>query len=584
MILLCYTVDMYIETVANRHSPPCVLLRESYRVGSQVKKRTILNLSHWPPARVEDLRILLHGGRAVSSLEESFDIVRSRSHGPVAAVLGTLRRLGLEKILAARPSRERDIVVAMMAQRILQPGSKLAAARELGELSGSSTLADLLQLESVSEDDLYAALDWLGERQDSIENVLARKHLAEGVLVLYDVTSTYFEGRTCPLANYGHSRDGKKDKLQIVFGLLCTGEGIPVAVEVFEGNTKDSKTVAAQIAKIRERFELRRVVLVGDRGMLTEARLREDVRPVEGLDWITALTAPQIRGLVETQVLQLSLFDEQDLAEIYSPDYPGERLIACYNPWLAEERARKRDELLQATEKELDKIRTATHREKRPLRGREEIGLRVGKVLGHFKVGKHFRLTITDTGFAYQREEERIRQEARVDGIYIIRTSVEDRTLGSEQVVGSYKRLSKVERAFRRMKTVDLKVRPIYHRLSKRVRSHVFLCMLAYYVEWHMREALAPLLFDDDDRETAGAMRGSVVAPAQRSPHALQKVETHETEDGLPVQSFQSLLKSLSSIVKNHHQPKSVQLPAFDKITVPNILQQRAFDLLHLRL
>ncbi len=575
---------MYIETVRNRNSPPCILLRESYRVGKQVKKITLLNLTHWPPQLVEEFRALLKGGSVVENLEDSFDIVRSRSHGHVAAVLGTLRRLGLDKMIASRRCRERDLVVAMIVHRLLRPGSKLATARELGEWSGSTTLADLLEVESAGEDELYAALDWLRSRQDCIEQALARKHLANGVLVLYDVTSTYFEGRTCPLAKHGHSRDRKKDKLQIVFGLLCTEEGIPVAVEVFEGNTKDSMTVEAQIRTIRERFQLDRVVFVGDRGMLTEARLREDVRPVEGLDWITALTAPQIRELVKTEALQLSLFDEQDLFEVVSPEYPGERLIACRNPFLADERARKREDLLQATERELDKIVAATQREKRPLRGRDRIGIRVGKVLGRFKVAKHFLLTLTDAGFAYQRNEERIRQEAHVDGVYMLRTSVAEPTLNTDNVVGSYKRLSTVERAFRSMKTVDLKVRPIYHRLSDRVRAHVFLCMLAYHVEWHMRQALAPLLFDDADKETAAALRDSPVEPAQRSPEALQKAETKITDDGFPVQSFHSLLQCLAAIVTNRHQPKSARLPAFEKTTLPNPLQQRAIDLLHIRL
>jgi len=575
---------MYIETVRNRNSPPCILLRESYRVGNQVRKRTLLNLTHWPPQLVEEFRALLKGGSVVENLKDSFDIVRSRSHGHVAAVWGTLRRLGLDKMIASRRCRERDLVVAMIVHRLLRPGSKLATARELGEWSGSTTLADLLEVESAGEDELYAALDWLRSRQDSIEQALARKHLANGVLVLYDVTSTYFEGRTCPLAKRGYSRDGKKDKRQIVFGLLCTGEGIPVAVEVFEGNTKDSLTVEAQIRTMRERFQLDRVVFVGDRGMLTEARLREDVRPVEGLDWITALTAPQIRELVKTEALQLSLFDEQDLFEVVSPDYPGERLIACRNPFLADERARKREDLLQATERELDKIVAATQREKRPLRGRDRIGIRVGKVLGRFKVAKHFLLTLTDAGFAYQRNEERIRQEAHGDGVYMLRTSVAKPTLNTDNVVGSYKRLSTVERAFRSMKTVDLKVRPIYHRLSDRVRAHVFLCMLAYYVEWHMRQALAPLLFDDADKETAAALRDSPVEPAQRSPEALQKTETKITDDGFPVQSFHSLLQCLAAIVTNRHQPKSARLPAFEKTTLPNPLQQRAFDLLHIRL
>lgn len=579
-----YNVVMYIDTIPNRNSPPCILLRESYRVGNKVRKRTLLNITHWPPQLVEDFRTLLNGGNAVSSLENSFDITRSRSHGHVAAILGTLRRTGLDKLLASRRCRERDLVVAMIVNRILQPGSKLATSRELGEWSGSTTLADLLDVESATEDELYAALDWLRNRQDGIEQALARNHLSDGVLVLYDVTSTYFEGHTCPLSCLGFSRDGKKDKLQIVFGLLCTGEGIPVAVEVFEGNTKDCMTVEAQIRKIRERFALNRVVFVGDRGMLTEARLREDVRPVEGLDWITALTAPQVRQLVETKTLQTSLFDVCDLAEIHSPDYPGERLIACYNPFLADERTRKREDLLQATEKELDKIIAATQREKRPLRGRDKIGLRAGKVLGRFKVAKHFRLTITDTGFTYERRQERIEQEAKVDGIYIIRTSVEEPVLSAEKVVYSYKRLSTVERAFRSMKTVDLKVRPIYHRLAERVRAHVFLCMLAYYVEWHMRQELAPLLFDDADKELAETLRDSVVAPAQRSPQALQKSQTQMTEDGFPVQSFQSMLQCLGAIVMNRHQPKDSRFPAFDKITLPNPLQQRALELLQISL
>lgn len=575
---------MYIDSIPNRHSPPCILLRESYRVEGKVRKRTLSNLSHWPPHLVDEFRVLLKGGHAVETLETCFDTVRSRSHGPVAAVLGALRQIGLEKILSSRRSRERDLAVAMIVHRILDPGSKLSTARELHELSGSTTLADLLEVESATEDELYAALDWLGERQDSIEQTLARKHLSDGVLVLYDVTSTYFEGHTCPLARYGYSRDGKKDKLQIVFGLLCTGEGIPVAVEVFEGNTKDSMTVAAQIHKIRERFHLRRVVFVGDRGMLTEARLREDVRPVEGLDWITALTAAQIRGLMNANALQLSLFDERDLAEIYSPDYPGERLVACRNPLLADERAHKREELLQATEKKLDEIVAATQRDNRPLRGRDKIGLRVGKVLGRFKMAKHFRLTITDTEFAYERDQERIGQEARVDGVYIIRTSVDEQALDAENVVGSYKRLSAVESAFRGMKTICLKVRPIHHRLARRVRAHVFQCMLSYYVEWHMRKKLAPLLFDDDDPDTAEALRGSVVAPAKRSPKALQKAHTKKTEDGFPVQSFHSLLQCLSSICMNRHHSKNSHFPNFDKSTHPNPLQQRAFDLLEISL
>ena len=574
---------MYIDTVPNRNSPPCILLRESYRVGNKVKKRTLANLTDWPPEVIEGFRMLLRGGAVVENLAESFEVVREYPHGHVAAALGTLRQIGLEKILSARRCRERDLAVGMIVARILEPRSKLATARGFSAETCSHSLGKVLGVECANEDDLYEALDWLGDRQERIEKTLARKHLENGVLVLYDITSTYFEGRTCPLARYGHSRDGRKDKLQIVLGLLCTGEGIPIAVEVFEGNTKDSKTVGRQIRKIREGFGIERVVLVGDRGMITQARIDEELRGEEGLGWITALTATQIRKLLEAKALQLSLFDEQDLAEIESPDYPGERLMACRNPLLADERARKREELLQATEKELDKIVAATRRPKRALRGRDRIGVRVGKVLGRFKVGKHFDLTITEDTFEYKRNTERIDQEALLDGIYIIRTSVSADCLNSEDAVGSYKRLSAVERAFRSMKTVDLRVRPIFHHLERRVRVHVFLCMLAYYVESHMRHALAPILFDDEDVATARALRVSIVTSAKRSPEAAKKACTKRTEDDLPVHSFRTLLRDLATITISRHQPKHPNLPAFEKITIPTAVQQRALDLLGVR-
>jgi hypothetical protein len=575
---------MYIEKIPNRNSPPCILLRESKRQGKRVIKHTLANLSDWSPELVEGLRVLLKGGVAVESLNDSFDVVRSRAHGHVAAVLGVLRRLKLESLLDSRRCRERDLAVAMIVSRILAPGSKLALARELDESSASTTLAEELGVEGADEDALYAALDWLGERQERIENALAKRHLSDGVLVLYDITAAYFEGRCCPLARYGHPHGGPKNKLQIVFGLLCNGDGVPVAVEVFEGNTKDCTTVAAQVAKIRERFGLQSVVFVGDRGMLTAARLREDLRPVEGMDWITALDARQVQGLMKNQDVQPSLFDERNLAEIHSPDYPGERLIACRNPLLAEQRARKREELLQATEKELNQIVEATKREKRPLRGQDKIGIRVGKVLGRFKVGKHFQLTINDEEFTYERDGERIEREACLDGVYVIRTSVESEDLSAEKTVASYKRLSSVERAFRCMKSVDLKVRPIHHRLENRVKAHVFLCMLAYYVEWHMRQALAPLIHDDIDKEGAEAERDSVVEPAKLSPQAKEKRRNRKTPEGAPLPSFQSMLKVLSAITRNRIQPKINDMPAFDKLTVPNPLQQRALDLLNLRL
>jgi hypothetical protein len=427
-------------------------------------------------------------------------------------------------------------------------------------------------------------MDWLLARQGRVEQALARRHLTDGGLILYDVTSTYFEGRKCPLAKFGHPREGRRDKLQIVFGLLTNGDGCPVAVEVFEGNTGDPKTVPAQITKIRERFRIARVVLVGDRGMLTDARLREDLRPIEGLDWITALRAPAIQALAAGGALQLSLFDEQALAEITHPDYPGERLIVCKNPLLAEERARKRGELLAVTARELATIAAATARAKRPLRGQARIALRVGKVLGRRKVGKHFTLEITDTSFRAARDEAAIAAEAALDGIYILRTSVGADRLPTAEVVRSYKRLAAVERAFRSLKTVDLKVRPIHHRKADRVRAHVFLCMLAYYVEWHMRRALAPMLFDDDDPAAGEAERRSVVAPAQRSPRAKAKARTKRTDEGEPVHSFQSLLRHLRTIVKDRIRLKSDAAIEFDKLTTPTPLQQRALDRLGISL
>lgn len=575
---------MYIETIPNRNSPPCTLLRESYRVGKQVKKRTILNLTHWPDQLVEDLRILLKGGTAVQSLSDSFEIVRSLPHGHVAAVLGTLRRLGLDRMISSRRCPQRDRVIAMIVSRIIRPQSKLALTRSVNQETCTSTLGELLELNGIDENDLYAAMDWLLEHQETIEKKLAQKHLKEGVLVLYDLTSTYFEGKTCPLARYGYSRDGKKDKLQIVVGLLCTVEGIPIAVEVFEGNTKDSQTLSNQINKVRNKFGIQRVVFVGDRGMITQARIREELQPVEGLDWITALTAPQVRKLMEDDSLQPSLFDERDLGEIDSPDYPGERLIACLNPFLADERACNREDLLQATEKELDKIVAATQRAKRPLQGKDQIGIRVGKVLGRFKVGKHFCLTITDTCFQYERDTERIRQEESLDGIYVIRSSVPDPPLSAEELVRSYKGLSVVERAFLGMKTMDLHLRPIHHRLPDRVRAHVFGCMLAYYVEWHIRKRVAPILFEDDEPQEGEALRESVVAPSQRSPKAKRKAQTKRTEEGEPVHSFQTLLDDLATIAKQRCQPNHPHIPTFEKTTIPTPLQQRAFDLLHVRI
>src|SRR6266567_1261391 len=542
---------MYVESVPNRSSPPAILLRESSRIDGKIVKRTLANLSAWPATQVDNLRRLLKGESLVSPAD-AFQIQRSAPHGHVAATLGTLRRLGLEPILSRSPSRERDLVVAMIAARILEPASKLATARGFHPQTATSSLAAVLGLdEAVEESQLYYALDWLLQRQYSIENALAKRHLGEGSLVLYDVSSTYFEGRHCPLARFGHSRDERSGNPQIVFGLLTTSEGCPVAVEVFEGNTGDPKTVAPQVDKLRQRFQLKQLILVGDRGMLTSARIREDLQPQEGLQWIAALKSIQIQQLVKGGSLQFSLFDQKDLAEIRHPSYQGERLIACRNPLLAEERGRKRNELLAATEKQLNKIVEATKRKKRPLRGRKEIGLAVGKVLGRYKMGKHFSLSIEDHGFRCQRKQDSIEREAALDGIYVIRTSVSAEKLSSDQVVGCYKRLSDVERAFRSLKSVDLKIRPIYHYLPDRVRAHVFLCMLSYYVEWHMRQALAPILFDDDDPQAAEAARKSIVSPAERSPKAKSKDLFKRTEDGMPVHSFQTLLKDLATLTRN---------------------------------
>jgi transposase len=570
---------MYIERVPNRHSPPAVLLRESYREGGRVKKRTLANLSHLPDATIEGLRRVLRGD-TVAGAHDAFTIERSRPHGHVAVVLGTLKKLGLDRLMAARRSPERDRAVALIVARVLAPDSKLATARSLAGESATSTLGEMLGLETVEAEDLYAAMDWLGARQAKIEKALAERHLHDGTLVLYDVSSSYFEGRSCPLAAIGHSRDGKKGSLQIVFGLLCNADGCPVAVEVYEGNTGDPTTLKVQIEKVRHRFGLARVVFVGDRGLLTSARIREELAPVDGLDWVSALRAEQVRKLAEDEgPLQLSLFDKTDLAEIRHPDFPGERLIACFNPLLAAERARKREDLLQATERELEKVAAATRREKRALRGQDKIGLRVGKLLGRFKMAKHFEITITQTAFTYARKTEAIAAEARLDGIYVLRTSVSDKVLGAEDTVRAYKDLAKVERAFRCLKTVDLHVRPIHHRLEQRVRAHVLLCMLAYYVEWHMRRAWAPLLFAEDDPADAATRRASPVKPATRSASAEAKALSKKTPDGDTVHRFRGLLDHLATLTKNTIQPAE-DLPPFERLTVPTPLQQRAFDLL----
>ena len=573
---------MYIATVPNRNSPPAILLRESYRQDGKVKTRTVGNISHLASHQIEALRLILAGSPPSPStpLQDSFLIARSLPHGHVAAVLGCLRNLHLDSILDPSSSRQRDLVIAMIVARIVDPASKLATARGFHCDTLHHSLGEMLHLDSADETELYQAMDWLLPHQSRIEQALAKRHLSQGGLVLYDLTSTYFEGRHCPLAKLGHSRDDKSGKLQIVFGLLTNASGCPVAVEVFAGNTSDPKTVATQVVKLRQRFGLSEMVLIGDRGMITSARIREDLPATQGIQWISALRASQIQKLAAGGQLQMSLFDQTDLVEIAHPDFPGERLVACFNPLLAEERARKRPELLAATEKQLEKIAAATQRPKRPLRGKQNIGVRAGKILNRYKMGKHFQLRIEEDSFHYERKTANIEREQNLDGIYVIRTSVKKETLSSQEVVASYKSLSGVERAFRSLKTVDLQVRPIHHRLPDRVRAHILLCVLAYYVEWHMRQLLAPILFDDDDKRQAQAARASIVAPAQRSATAKLKALTKQTADGIKVHSFQSLIGDLATIVKNRIQPTDRNIPVFDMLTQPTTIQQRALDLL----
>ena len=468
--------------------------------------------------------------------------------------------------------------------RIIDPASKLATARGLSTDTCNSTLCEILKIQDAEADELYEAMDWLSERQAEIEQRIAAKHLCEGSLILDEVPSTYFEGTTCPLAHYGYSRDKKKGKLQIIFGLLCNAAGCPIAVEVFEGNVNDATTLSPILEKVRTRFGIKRLVLVGDRGVLTSARIEEELKGVEGLDWITALRAPQIRELVEQEAIQLSLFGQKDLAAIQSPDYPGERLIACRNPFLAEERATTREALLQATEKELDKIVTATTRSHRRLVGAEKIGVRVGKIINRYQVAKHFHLLITDNSFSYERNSDKIEAEAKLDGMYVIRTSVSESVLDDSKTVKTSKSLSQVEQAFRCYKTIDLKVRPIYHRLAHRVRSHVFLCRLAYYVEWQMRERLAPLLFEEEDW-LEPVEPNSVIVPNKSQTPAKRKASTKRTSENFPVQSFRTLLTNLATITKNRVQPKLGGVSvSFDKLTIPSSLQQKAFDLLEVSL
>jgi transposase len=580
---------MFIETVANRESPPAVLLRESYRdEQGRSQKRTLANLSKLPRDVIEALKALLKGGTVIGTGPGELEIERSLPHGHVAAVLAIVRKIALDRLIlstAKDPTSRRhcDLVVAMMVDRLIEPRSKLGFVRAVDQETAISSLGAVLGLGKVKEREAYEALDWLLDRQTRIENGLARRHLEDGVLVLYDVTSSYFEGRRCPLARYGHSRDHRRDRLQIVYGLLCTRQGLPIAVEVFDGNTGDPSTLRVQIEKVKDRFAISRMVLVGDRGMITSARIRDDLRPA-GLDWITCLRAPAIQALAnDNGPLQLSLFDERNLAEISAPDmFPGERLIVCRNRDLAVERARKREDLLVATERELTRVQEQVCRKNARLKSAAEIGMAVGAILNRKKMAKHFDVKVADGYLSSQRRIEQIEEEARLDGIYVIRTSVPAEHLDAAETIQAYKDLSRVERAFRSLKTVDLEIRPIRHWTAQRVRAHVFLCVLAYHVEWLLREALAPLLFHDTELAAARAERTSPVAKTEPSEAAKAKKATKRSADGHPVMSFADLIAYLGTFTRNTMRVPMRPKHRFTLYSKPTPLQDAAFKLLEL--
>lgn len=570
-----YYMAMYIDIIPNRKSPPAVLLRESVREGNKVRKQTLANLSALSMHQVESIRRVLKGENLVA-VAERFEVAASTLHGHVEAVRTAMKRLGFEELLASRSCRERDLIMSLVAARILEPDTKLATTRWWH----TTTLPSTFGVSDADEDDLYDAMDWLLDRQAHIEKKLAARHLRMDGLVLYDLSSSYFEGSSCPLAKLGHNRDGKKGTLQVNYGLLADARGCPVAVSVFDGNTGDSTTLIEQVRTVRERFGVKTFVAVGDRGMISQKQVDElkDNKDNAGIEWITALKTQTIRNLVEGGELQLELFDERNLFELTHPDYPGERLVACRNPELRKLRAHKRQSLLEATARELKQVQGMTRRGK--LMGKDVIGVRVGKVVNKYKVAKHFVLDIRDEDFDFSIDETKVAAEASLDGVYVIRTSLAAKRVSAEDAVRSYKLLSQVERAFRSMKTMDLKVRPIHHHLEKRVRAHIFLCMLAYYVEWHMREALRPMLFCDEDQDAKKTR--DPVAPAKRSEAALKKAHSKLLEDGTAAHSFQTLLKTFSTIVRNACRTPGARpdAPTFEVITMPNAQQRRAYELL----
>ena len=563
---------MYIATIPNRGSPPAILLREGYREAGTVKTRTLANLSKLPADAIAALRQVLKGDTLIKA-DDAFEAITSRHHGHVQAVLDAMRRLGVAHLIASRPSRQRNLVVAMVAARILAPDSKLATTRWWHV----TTLPTLLGVADADEDELYTAMDWVLTRQPRIEKTLAARHLHNDGMALYDLSSSYFEGSTCPLAARGRNRDGKKGTLQVNYGLLTDRRGVPVAVSVFKGNTGDPTTLLPQVDTVRKAFGLERVVLVGDRGMITQKQV-DALRTIDGIDWITALRPEAIRRRVDGGTLHMGLFDERTLFELTHPDFPGERLVACRNPELATRRAHTRTSVLDATVNELEKVRRMVGRGR--LRGQDDIGVRVGKVVNKYKVAKHVRLTIEDARFDFDIDTDRVAAEAALDGIYVLRTSLPEERITAEETVRSYTRLTQVERAFRSLKTVDLQIRPIHHRLEHRVRAHIFVCMLAYYVLWHMLEAWRPLLFGDEDQH-AKATRDAV-APATRSEAALRTVHSKTLDDGSEVQSFHTLLTLLSGIIRNVCRVSGAppDAPTFDVVTTPSATQQRAFQLL----
>ncbi len=576
---------MYIEAVPNRNSPPAILIRESYRDDNgKVKKRTLANISDWDPEVIAGLKVLFKGGTASAlPLEDQFTIERSLPHGHVAAVLGVFRQLGLHNILERKNSRERSLAIALIVGRILFPGSKLALSRHLNPDTATSTLGEELKLGEVDEHDLYRGMRWLLERQPKIEARLADERLCEGTAVLYDLTSTYYEGSTCPLAEFGHNRDKKQGKKQINFGLLCDAGGCPISVEVFPGSTADPSTVSSQLKTLSERFGLKRVIIVGDRGMLTSARIKEINESTGLLDdygWISALRSGQIRKLANTEAFQPELFDERDLAEIVSEElFPNERLVVCRNPALGEERARKRIELLDVTEEKLRTIAEACQRTRAPYRGKDKIGRRIERECAKYKMLKHFDIKITETGMTYTRKEESIRQEAALDGFYVVRAGrIATQEMDAKRLVETYKSLSGVERAFRAMKTTALDVRPIFHRDEDMVRAHIFLCMLSCYLRWHLEQQLKPALFNDEEKESP---RKNPVAKAKRSKQGNAKASTKKAEDGKPLHSFATLLEDLATLSRITVKPAIKGAKTFNKLSNPTTIQAKILGLIN---